>query len=92
MNKRVFLYVTGDDYAALEFENNYDAQTVYEDMMENKENHIILDDEFYCEVRIKEFDYVSDDLLGFVKSELCDYDDLKHANIYEVQVRWSEEY
>jgi hypothetical protein len=90
--KSIFLYVTGDDYAALYFEEKHDPQKVYESMLLVDTKHIILPDEdTYIEVRIKEFEKVNSDFLDFIQSEFADYDDLKHANIYEVETIKNEE-
>jgi hypothetical protein len=86
MSKSVFLYVHGDDYAALEFENNYNEQEVYTDMVAKGEKKRVLSgDDYYIEVDIKEFNgQVPADFLDFIMHDFSDYDDLKHSKIYYV--------
>lgn len=84
--KSVFLYVFGGDYAALDFERKYDPLSFYYDMLKEGKRYVVINsDEMYAEVKIKEFnDFISDDALVFIKDSLCDYDDLKHTNLYKV--------
>ena len=84
-SKSVFLYVYGDDYSALKFEQRYEPRKVYEDMLGKGETFRIIDDDDYIEIVIKEFKNVNDDFLNFVFNTLCDYDQMKHANIYRVK-------
>jgi len=87
MNKSVFLYVYGDDYSALGFEEKYDIQEVYESMVSEGVNKKILeDDEYYIEVEVKEFDEVDPKFIDWIQHDFCDYDDLKHSNIYQVRL------
>lgn len=82
----VFLYVYGDDYSAMTFEQNYNINEVYKDMVNNGETFRVIDeDEDYIEIQIKTFKKVHDDFLNFVIDSLCDYDQLKGANIYRVE-------
>ena len=87
MAKRVFLYVYGGDYSAVEFDGTYDEQIVYEEMVKEGETHKIIEgeDDFYAEVEIKEFDDIDDDFINFMKNRLCDYDNLKASDIFEVK-------
>ena len=86
MNKTVFLYVSGSDFSALDFERNYNPQDFYEEMVKKGlKLDIVNTDEIYAEVRIKEFGLVDSEFVSFVLSELVDYDFAKAENIYEVQ-------
>jgi hypothetical protein len=85
MNKSVFLYVRGDDYSALTFDQNFDAQEVYEDMVQNDEISRTIEEEDYMDIDIVEFDEVDDKFMKWVKSNLCDYDYLKGSNIFKVK-------
>lgn len=91
MEKSVFLYVTGDggDYGAMYFEEQYDPQKVYEEMLAEGVTvkslaHPEYDDEF-IDVAIREFGAVDDEFVFFVFDQFCDYDALKAANIYRVE-------
>lgn len=86
MSKRVFLYVYGDDYSALHFDQEYDKQELYESMVNKNEKHRIIEtDEFYIEIKIKEFGEIDDTFVQFIRDYLCDSDDLKNADIFEVK-------
>ena len=91
MEKTVFIYVTGDggDYGAMYFEDQYDPQKVYEEMLaegvtEKSVPHPEYDDEV-IDVEIREFEAVDAEFVSFVFDEFCDYDALKAANIYQVE-------
>ncbi len=83
--KSVYLYVYGDDYAAIDFSRNYNPQEVYEEMCSNGETHKIIDEDDYIELRIIEFDKVDSTFVDWIKDNLCDYDQLKGRDIIEVQ-------
>lgn len=36
-------------------------------------------------VQALEFDNIDKNFIKFIKSEICDYDDLKHANFYVIE-------
>jgi len=77
----VFLYVYGEDYSALDFRENNNPQEVYESMVREKELTKNIDGA--C-VEIIEFEDVDPEFIDFVIDNLCDYDQLKSANIFEV--------
>ena len=41
-------------------------------------------EDYYIEVEIKEFGIIDPDFEIFIKNELCDYDQLKATNIYQI--------
>lgn len=76
-----FLHVKGDDYAALIFEDEYNPQEVYEKMVSVGEDEMELDD-----INVKIVDLNIDrNALSYIKENLCDYDQLKSENIFEVE-------
>lgn len=80
-----YLYVKGEDFSAMVFEENFNPQKVYEEMIEKG----VDSDSFECndtwiEVKIKTFNEVDPEFEIFVKSELCDYDVLKDSNLFRV--------
>lgn len=86
MSKRVFLYVRGGDYSAMTFRGNYNVQEFYEDMVkEGVTDKTINTDSFCADITIKEFGEVDSEFIGFVFDNLCDYDHLKDADIFEVK-------
>lgn len=86
IKKSVFLHVSGGDYSALDFENNFNPKDVYQQMVNEGKLFMVFDSsDYYIEVKIKEFENVNDNFLDFVQNELCDNDDLKHCNIYQVR-------
>lgn len=82
--KRVFLYVSGGDYSALDFDENYNAQEIYNKMKSDGITTTRLDSDDYIEVVIYEFGAIDDKFISFMKDRLCDYDQLKAADIFEV--------
>jgi hypothetical protein len=85
MAKNVILFVKGDDYSALNFEQNFKAQEVYEQMIkEGVSVKTYESDEYYIDVYIKEFQDVDPKFIEFVRDELHDYDSAKHYDFYEV--------
>lgn len=73
------LYVHGDDYAALHFQNHYGGQTVDELLKAHHENWE--EDNFQVEI-IEIVAKPSKQFLGFIRSEIQDYDDSKHSNFW----------
>ncbi|MGG1652272.1 hypothetical protein ABHN03_03995 [Paenibacillus sp. NRS-1775] len=85
MNKSVFLYVRGDDYSAMLFDKNFNAQEIYEDMIRNGESSRTIDEEDYIEIDIVEFEKVDTRFISWIKNNLCDYDQIKGSDIFEVK-------
>lgn len=75
------IYVSGDDYAALEFEryfNGESVKTIIERLFDNGEEH---DGNF--DVELYNFLMIPDDrFIEFIRNEIQDYDDAKHRNFY----------
>lgn len=86
MTKRVFLYATGDgDFPAMTFEQDYNCQNFYEEMVkENVTKKIIDTDEDYIVVKILEFDAVDEQFITFIRNEIMDYDHSKHSDFFEI--------
>lgn len=85
MNKTVFLHVKGDEYSALNFEQNFDEDVVYKQMLEEGVTSKTFEsDEYYIDVYIIEFGEIDPEFIDFVKYQLIDYDDSKNENIYRV--------
>ncbi|MER2007437.1 MAG: hypothetical protein ABS939_08285 [Psychrobacillus sp.] len=89
MSKRVFLYVSGDDFSAMHFDQEYsqkEKQEIYNNMVsEGKTLKIIDKDELYAEIRILEFDEIDNNFLAFVFDNFVDYDVAKSKDIFEVE-------
>jgi hypothetical protein len=87
LKKNIFLYVYGDDYSALGFSEKYNTKEVYESMIAAGITHKILEnDEYYIEVKIKEFGEIDPEFIYFMKDQLCDYDNLKNSDIFKVEL------
>lgn len=90
MGKRVFLYVSGDDFSAMNFRQEYsqkERQEIYNNMVsEGKTLKVIDRDELYAEIRIVEFNKIDDNFLAFVFVNFVDYDVAKSKDIFEVEV------
>lgn len=87
MHKTVLLHVSGGDYSALNFEQNFNAQEVYDNMIADGHNLVVFDtSEYYIEIRIREFkDAVDSDFISYLFEEMIDYDFAKHTNFYIVE-------
>lgn len=82
MTKRVFLLVTGDEYSAMTFSQEYNAQEFYESMVADGETERELED---GTVEIKEFGAVDDEFIQFIRDEIMDYDQSKDTDFFEVK-------
>lgn len=71
------IYVSGDDSAALEFENYFKGKNVKEIIERFGEEH---DGDF--ELELFEFDEIDPKFIKFIRNEIQDYDDSKHSNFY----------
>lgn len=84
--KRVFLYVGGSDYSALDFSENYIEQQFYEEMLkEGVQEKIIDKGEIYTEVYIKEFGEIDDNFISFIRDNFIEY--AKDTNFFEVKAK-----
>jgi hypothetical protein len=88
------LYVYGEDYAATEFERVRDAKAVnpaelWQWHKASPDNHYLehfdTDGTRLFEYRALEFSDVDPKFLEFVRDDLRDYDDTKHAGIYVIE-------
>lgn len=85
MTKRIFLYATGSDYAAMDFSDNFNVQQVYEEMVqENVTTKTIDTDEYYIELKILEFGAIDDKFISFIQNSMLDYDQTKASDFFEV--------
>lgn len=83
----IWLYVSGDEYASMFFEQNFDEKDVYKEMVENKIDKKTIELEGVCiEVEILKFGEVDSKFESFIKNNLCDYDMLKNENIYKIEL------
>lgn len=73
------IYVTGDDYAAIEFEKKFKGRQVLDIIRE----FFIEDNEFEgeFEMELYEFGEIDPKFIHFI-NDLLDYDQLKHENFY----------
>lgn len=84
-NTIVYLFVSGGDYSALSFEEHFNPQTVYEEMLEKgQQERVIKSDDYYIEVELNEFTGNKDEFRYFINSEIPD-DESKNSNFYEVR-------
>lgn len=81
MTKRVFLLVTGEDYSAMTFSQECNAQDFYESMVQDE----VTEREFEeATVTIKEFGAVDDAFIQFIRDEILDEDHSKDTDFFEV--------
>ena len=86
MSKRVFLKVCGGDFSAMDFSTNFNAQTVYENMVADGATSVTLEtDDCYCEVSIHEFGEIDDAFIRFAMDVWDDYDNMKNEDVFEVK-------
>lgn len=82
----IILHVSGDDYAAMHFEQNFNPKKVYEDMViENKTFTYFESDEYYIDVKIRRFGDVDPAFIDFLHDQLIDYDASKHEDFFIVE-------
>lgn len=88
--KTMVLLVSGDgDYGAMYFEDNFDADVVYQNMLEEgvTETTLVYDDGYGDEniyVKLHEFGEVDESFIGFMVDEFMDYDATKYKNFFVV--------
>jgi hypothetical protein len=77
------LYVTsGDDYAALRFQELYGGRTVA-DILENIDDiTVTMEEHEDIELEVIEVGDVDERFIKFIRDEIQDYDDSKHKNFY----------
>jgi hypothetical protein len=85
MAKNVFLFVQGSDYSAMDFEQNFNPQQVYEGMVKDRVTLKIFEtDEFYIEVRVLSFQDIDPTFIDFIRDYIMDYDDSKSKDFIRV--------
>lgn len=83
--KRVFLYVSGEEYSAMNFDDKYNSQDFYEQMLEEGVTKKTIDeDDVYADVEIKEFAAIDEDFIDFIRNNFVDYDVSKDTDFFEV--------
>lgn len=82
------LYISGDDYSSLKFEQKYTGTKV-SDIISNLSEYMCEEDQEdeygdpeYWELSIEEVGEISDEFLNFVRTRVQDYDDSKHKNFW----------
>lgn len=84
------IYINGDDYGALQFENKFKGTKV-SDVISNFQDYVLVEhggnveadeEDSYWEIEVIEVGEVSPEFLKFVRDNIQDYDDLKHSNFY----------
>lgn len=80
------LKVTGDDFAALQFEQQYEAKKVCQDLIDNDSEFIELEDKEggVIEVSLYEFKTIDPKFVDFIKNDILDYDNQKTTSFYVV--------
>lgn len=82
------LYISGDDYSSLKFEQKYSGTKVAEIIANLSEYESTEDQEDdygdteYWELSVEEVGEVSEEFLNFVRTRVQDYDDSKHRNFW----------
>ncbi|MDX5853630.1 hypothetical protein SIM22_05870 [Bacillus cereus group sp. BfR-BA-01363] len=87
MSKTVLLLVNGGEYASCRFEEDYNPQEFYEQMVDIgiTKKEYLHEEGTTIVVSIHEFPYISPLFIELVKKELMDYEHAKDVNIYEVK-------
>lgn len=83
---KAILISSGDDYAALSFEDKFSGTPV-SDIIENIDNYQSEEDsededEGYWEIEVVEVGDVDPLFLAFIRENIQDYDDSKHTNFW----------
>lgn len=74
------IYVTGGDYAAIEFEKKFKGRKVADVINEYFHNDAEYDGDF--EMECYTFNDIDPRFIEFLLDEMLDYDQLKHSNFY----------
>ncbi|MFI8677634.1 hypothetical protein [Bacillus thuringiensis] len=87
MSKTVLLLVNGGEYASCRFEEEYNSQEFYEQMVDIgiTKKEYLHEEGTTIVVSIHEFPYISPLFIELVKKELMDYEHQKDTNIYVVK-------
>jgi len=91
VSKTIVLLVYGDgDYGAMDFEKNFDSNTVYKEMLAEgvtKKTLTYEDDGYYDEiyVSIHEFREVDPKFISFITNEFIDYDYSKAKDFHIIE-------
>jgi len=87
-NKSRIIYVSGGDYASLQFKDTFEVTKVI-DIINNPDNYksegqeSIMHDDPYWELRILDFNGdINEEFVSFIKSTIQTYDDSKHENFW----------
>jgi len=80
------LKVTGDDFAALQFEQQFDIKKVYQDLIDNDSEFIELEDKDgeIIEVSLYEFTNIDPKFVDFIKNDILDHDEQKTTSFYVI--------
>lgn len=81
-SKTKVLYISGDDYAKLSFENKYNGTPVIDIINDLESFKSTPDDETYWELEVYEFENIDPKFAKFVRITIQDYDDSKHHGFY----------
>lgn len=88
VRKKVFLYVSGGDFSAMCFEQEYNIQEFYEEMIKKGITKTTIEtDLVYANVEIKEFNDIDDSFIAFIRNNFIDYDMSKDRDFFEVKMK-----
>lgn len=83
----VWLYVGGDEYASMLFEQNFDKYDVYNEMIANNiDTQILKIEDTNIEIEILKFGEVDSSFELFIKRYLCGDEVLEHENLYRIDL------
>lgn len=83
---KMFKVYGDDDFAALEFERNFNPEEVFKEMIVNNETEktvFIVDSESEVYIEMLKFN-TPEELFDYYKAEMQDYDEAKHTNFYKL--------
>jgi hypothetical protein len=78
------LFVTGDEYSAMQINDEIGIAKAYEMTKENGGKLTIDDDETYAELSIIEFGEVDPKFVEFINDKMIDYDSSKHTDFFVI--------
>jgi hypothetical protein len=81
------LLITGDDYAACEFESTYNSKEFVEvnNMSVGQTINIPMEEREDIYATLLEFGTVDREFIEFIKEDIQDYDDSKTVNFYVIE-------
>ena len=80
----IVLFITGEDYSAMEVEQEIGIEEAYKLTVKNGGKLTIDNEILYADLSVLKFGDVDSTFITFIESELLDYDQSKSTNFYVI--------